>query len=296
MALLDDDHVAVAELDGQMVGRRYAGNAGPADHYLRRRAHHADVFSSQPWQSMPTAGPRPARVPRQSLACTVAAVFHTRMTPSWPADMMRRPSAEKATECTGPAWPRKTRGGRPPRRSHSFTWPSSPAEASNAVAGRECDRGHAAFVRLEGALRARGGGRPQPHRAGDAAAGDAAAARRHVERARRVALAVPCAREAARVRPPQPDAAVLARRRQQSRPARAGDRLGTVLAFEDSHGRRGCADVEQRHGPGEGCGGEVVGVAGEGQGGDRRLRQLERARASRRAPGPTARWRRSCGR
>ena len=134
-----------------------------------------------------------------------------RMTPSWPAESRRRPSAENTSACTGPAWPRNTRGG--PAAAHVPQLHLSVVAGRGeqpVVAGGEGKRGDAALMRPERALRARGRGGPQPHRAAGAAAGDGAAAGRDVERARHIALPAPGAREAARVGAPQPDAAILA--------------------------------------------------------------------------------------
>src|SRR6516225_1928246 len=100
-----------------------------------------------------------------------------------------------------------------------------------AVPECERDRGDAALVGPEGTLGTRGGGRPQPHRAGRAAAGQTATARRHLECARPVALATPAARQAPCLRAPQPDAVILASGRQQPQRAGPRDRLSTVLTL-----------------------------------------------------------------
>ena len=227
------------------------------------------------------------------------ALLQMRMTPSSPAERTRRPSAEEghrahrarmaaedargAGRCAGPTpspgHPRRPRraGGRWGRRRATVTRPS---------------------MRLEGALQARGGGGPQPHRAAGAAAGDGAAAGREAERARRLALAAPGARQAARIGAPQPDGAVLSGRARSAEPARAGDAAwppswpsSTAVGADGARRRR----TASRRRPGSATA-NVVAVAGEGERGDRRLLVLERPRASRRAPGPTARWRRPCGR
>src|SRR5215831_9379829 len=106
-----------------------------------------------------------------------------------------------------------------------------------AVALCERKRGDTTLVRAERALGTRGGGRPQPHRAGDAATGQTATARRHLEHAWPVALTPPGARKAPRIRAPQPDAMVLAGGRQQPQVAGPRDRLSAVLTLRQQ-GRR----------------------------------------------------------
>src|SRR5689334_18625722 len=71
-----------------------------------------------------------------------------------------------------------------------------------AVAAGEGDRSYAARVCPERALGTRGRGGPQAHRAGGAAGGEAAPARRHFECACSLALPPPAPREAPRIRAP----------------------------------------------------------------------------------------------
>src|SRR5262249_9664837 len=88
--------------------------------------------------------------------------------------------------------------------------------SEQAIAAREGDRRDAARVRPERALGTRGRSGPQPHRAGRATGGEAAAARRPLERACSLALAAPAPRQASGVCAPQPNAVVLTGGRQQA--------------------------------------------------------------------------------